>query len=155
MSNKSFTLLETIVAIFVLSTGILAISSLISYFISASSISRQRLVAAYLVQEGIEIVRNLRDNNLINLRNWNEGLNNGDWQADYDDFSLSPYTGAFLNLESSGFYGYGPGIQTNFRRKINLQKSGDILTIRVDVEWRERGRWHSLSATEKIYNWQP
>jgi type II secretory pathway pseudopilin PulG len=155
MWNKSFTLIETITAIFILTTGILALSSLISYFISASSISSQRLVAAYLAQEGIEIVRNLRDTNLLSGRNWDYGLNNGNWQADYDDNALSSYTGSFLNLETTGFYGYGSGAQTNFKRRINLQKSGDVLKILVEVSWQERGRSHSLTAQANLYNWQP
>jgi type II secretory pathway pseudopilin PulG len=155
MWNKSFTLIETIVAIFILTTGILALSSLISYFISTSSISSQRLVAAYLAQEGIEIVRNLRDTNLLNGRNWDYGLGNGDWQADYDDFTLSPYAGSFLNLETNGFYGYNSGTQTNFKRKITLQKSGDVLKVLVEVSWQERRRSHSLTAQANLYNWQP
>jgi len=155
MLNKSFTLIETITAIFILTTGILAISSLISYLISISSISSQRLIAAYLAQEGIEIVRNLRDTNLLSGRNWDYGLNNGDWQVDYNDNTLSPYTGAFLNLETNGFYGYGFGTQTNFRRKINLQKDENVLKILVEVSWQERGRSHSLSAQANLYNWQP
>jgi type II secretory pathway pseudopilin PulG len=155
MLNKSFTLIETITAIFILTTGILALSSLISYFISASSISSQRLIAAYLAQEGIEIVRNLRDTNLLNGRSWDYGLNSGDWQADYNDATLSPYTGSFLNLEGSGFYGYGSGNLTVFKRKINLQKSGNVLKILVEVSWQERGRSHSLTAQANLYNWQP
>jgi putative endonuclease len=154
-SGGGFTLIETITAIFILTTGILALSSLISYFISASSISGQRLIAAYLAQEGIEIVRNLRDTNLLNGRSWDYGLNSGDWQADYNDATLSPYTGSFLNLEGSGFYGYGSGNLTVFKRKINLQKSGNVLKILVEVSWQERGRSHSLTAQANLYNWQP
>jgi hypothetical protein len=155
MLNKSFTLIETITAIFILTTGILALSSLISYFISVSSISSQRLIAAYLAQEGIEIVRNLRDTNLLNGRNWDYGLDTGDWQADYDDNALSPYAGSFLNLETNGLYGYNSGAQTNFKRKISLQKSGDVLKVLVEVSWQERGRSHSLKVQGNLYNWVP
>ena len=155
MLSKSFTLIETITAIFILTTGILATFSLISYLISISSISSQKLIAAYLAQEGIEIVRNIRDTNLVNGKNWDFGLNNGDWQADYNDNALSQYTGAFLNLETTGFYGYDFGARTPFRRKINLQKGEDTLNILVEVSWQERGRSHSLTAQAKLYNWQP
>jgi len=169
MLNKSFTLIETIIAIFILTTGILAISSLISYFISASSISSQRLIAAYLAQEGIEIVRNLRDTNILSGRSWDYGLSDGNWQADYNDTSLSPYAGTFLNLEANGLYGYGPGIPTIFKRKINLQKNTffvrsspslpsfpeEFLKVTVEVSWQERGRSHSLTAQANLYNWQP
>ena len=159
--KKSFTIIEAIIAIFILVTGILTILSLISYFTSITSISTQKLIAAYLAQEGIEIVRNIRDGNLLKIQkgeniNWDEGLLSGDWQVDYNDTSLSPYTdSSFLNLEPNGFYGYESGIPTNFKRKITLEKNDDVLKIIVEVSWKERGRLHSLNAQENIYNWQP
>jgi len=161
MLSKSFTLIETAVAIFVLTVGILTVSSLISYLLSISSIASQKLIASYLAQEGIEIVRNIRDTNLLNNdRNWDYGLNDGDWQGDYNDSSLTRHDASFLNLENSGFYGYDDGAQTPFKRRIHIgeivDQKGEKIGIKVEVEvsWRERGRTHSVKAQENLYNWQ-
>lgn len=152
-SKNSFTLIETIVAVFLLTVGIFGTIGLISYLLSSLSITSQKLVAAYLAQEGIEIVRNFRDSNLIQGRNWDAGLNNGDYQADYNDSNLNSYTDTFLKIDG-GFYNYDAGVPTIFKRKINLQKSGDLLEIRVTVSWQEKGRSHQLTVQENLYNWR-
>jgi Tfp pilus assembly protein PilV len=144
------TLIETITALFLLTTGILAISSLISYFIPVSSIASQKLIATYLAQEGVEIVRNLRDNNLIQGKNWDDGLANGNYEADYQSQSLTNYADRFLKI--GDFYNYTSGELTNFKRKINLEKTGDVLKIVVEVSWQERGRSHSVVVQENLYN---
>jgi type II secretory pathway pseudopilin PulG len=156
MLNKGFTLLEAIVAIFLITVGIFGISGLISQMITSSTISRQKLIAAYLAQEGIEIVRNIRDKNLIEGRNWDDGLAAGDWQADYDDQTLFPYSDTFLNLEtSSGLYGYGTGNPTIFKRKITINKpQADILEVKVQIFWSEKGRSNIFIAQGNLYNWR-
>jgi Tfp pilus assembly protein PilV len=163
MLNKSFTLIETITAIFILTTGILALSSLISYFISASSISSQRLVAAYLAQEGIEIVRNLRDTNLLNGRSWNYGLTScslGCYNFDYRSQSIPDNTNCsgknFLNLVNN-FYQCSDSSPINLQRKVTITQipSPQGLRVVVEVSWQERGRSHSLTAQANLYNWQP
>ena len=86
--KNAFTLLELIVSIFVISVGILGAYILYSQIISFSEVSKARLTAAYLAQEGIEIVRNIRDTNWVinnkgGNRDWNEGLEDGNYGADY------------------------------------------------------------------------
>jgi Tfp pilus assembly protein PilV len=163
MWNKSFTLIETITAIFILTTGILALSSLISYFISASSISSQRLVAAYLAQEGIEIVRNLRDTNLLNGRSWNYGLTScslGCYNFDYRSQSIPDNTNClgknFLNLVNN-FYQCSDSSPIKLQRKVTITQISNPpgLKVLVEVSWQERGRSHSLTAQANLYNWQP
>ena len=162
--KKGFTLMEAIVAIFVITTGIVGVSSLVTQTISSATFSKDRLIAAYLAQEGIEIVRNIRDTNwLLTGANWNDGLGTGDWQADYNDSSLSFYTypGNPLNLESlTGYYGYGSGNATKFTRKITISSvPGDTppyyrLNIKVEVSWQEKGTPHKVEAQENLYNWK-
>lgn len=63
--QKSFTLLETIVAIYVLLTGIVGVMSLSQQNLQSVSVFRNQLIAANLAQEGIELVRNQRDTNYL------------------------------------------------------------------------------------------
>jgi len=162
--KTGFSLLEVIIAIFVLTTGILAVMSLIYKTVASSSFSSNRLIAAYLAQEGIEIVRNIRDTNWIQIqqkipgKNWNDGLGLGTYQADYDDPSLTSITNpSYLNIETNnGFYGYDNGTQTSFQRTITISNGPitDSLEIRVDVSWRERGVTYNFPPViERLYNW--
>lgn len=148
--QKSFTLLEVLIAIFALTIGVMAAFGSIAQAISAATFAKNRLIASFLAQEGIEIVKNIRDSNWIQNKNWNEGLNPGDYQADYDDLSLSPYLNSFLNLSSNGYL-YGIGNPTQFKRKITIQQTPNPkeLIVAVQVSWQN----YTFEATSTITNW--
>jgi len=158
--NKGFTLIELIVTIFVILIGVLGAYSVIQQILSYTSFVNSKLTAAYLAQEGVEIVKNIRDTNWLEREGWNNGLAEGDWRADYNDLDLLPYGGNFLNFETaSGFYGYDSGNPTKFKRKItidpNIDPNGnDILEVTILVEWTEKGKTHQITVREDLYNWQ-
>ena len=64
-NKNGFTLLEVIVAIFVITIGVIGVISVVQRTAAFTSISSSRLQAAYLAQEGIEIARNIRDGNWL------------------------------------------------------------------------------------------
>lgn len=156
-----FTLLEVLLAIFLITIGIGGVFALIwqTAFFTESSFAE--LTAAYLLQEGLEIVKNIRDSNWLTQRTtadfaWDSGLDEcaSGCQADYDDEELTSYTDDELNF-SAGFYSYEPGAQTKFKRKITIIKpSDDALEVIVEVMWLERGKNHKLIAQENLYNWR-
>jgi hypothetical protein len=155
--ESGFTIIEATVAIFILTAGILGAFSFISHFTEYSSISTMRLTASYLAQEGVEVVKNIRDGNLLSGDDWNEGFATSPWngEADYTDTSsLSSYTGDYLNIDGNGLYGYGAGDQSLFERKIHIAKSTATSTyIVVTVSWSEKGRDHEVEVEEEIYSW--
>lgn len=164
-TNKGFTLLEVIAAIFILTVGIGSAFTLISQTLSAVSLVRERLIASYLVQEGIEIVRNIRDGNWLEQRTasttpWDDGLDVGDWQADYLSQNLTTYPSydtspLFLNIDANNdFYSYSSGSPTFFKRKISIEESStSTIKVEVNVEWTEKGRTHNFKALEYLTNW--
>jgi len=160
MNTKGFTLLEVIAAIFILTIGVGSSFILISQTLSAVSLVRERLIASYLVQEGIEIVRNIRDTNWLEQRTasttpWDDGLDVGNWQADYLSQQLNQtYASSSLNIDTSGFYSYSPGSPTFFKRKISIGKpSTSTIRVEVNVDWTEKGRSHNLESLEYLTNW--
>lgn len=150
-NNKvGFTLVELMVVVVVLSIGLIGAMNLVARtFIQARLIS-SKLVAAYLAQEGMEIVRNIRDTNWIQGNDWDLGIGDGNQQADYNDQALTAYQNSFLKFDNS-FYTYDSGTDTKFKRKINIQKSGDEISVTVTISWDS----HEIQAFEKIYNWNP
>jgi len=62
---RGFTLIEALVSISILALAIIGPLSLASTSMAAAQIARDQLVAFYLSQEGIEIVRNQRDTNRV------------------------------------------------------------------------------------------
>lgn len=70
LSVRGFTLIETLVAITVLSVAIVGPFVAIQSAFKASTASRDQLIATLLAQEGIEYIRGVRDNNyLYNVKN--------------------------------------------------------------------------------------
>lgn len=58
-------MLEVLLSVFVLSVGLMTIVAVISGSLRYSYETRDNIIATGLAQEGIELVRNVRDNNLI------------------------------------------------------------------------------------------
>lgn len=159
-SIKGFTLLEMIIVIFVILVGLTGASSLITQTINSMANYSSKLIAAYLGQEGIEIVRNIRDGNWLEQRTatttpWNDGLSAGDWEIDYNDSQLTSYTGRALKVGYDGFYNYETGTTTSFKRKITITPSGDdILKISVQIQWEERGVSRQIVVQGNLYKWR-
>lgn len=63
--NKGFTLVETLVAIAILSISILGTFTAVQKGLQSSSFSKDQITAFYLVQEAMEYIRNVRDKNAL------------------------------------------------------------------------------------------
>lgn len=160
-TNKGFTLIEVMLAIFLITIGILGIFSLVQRTTVFISVSSSKLTATYLAQEGVEVVRNIRDTNWLEDRttatSWDDGIiPTGDWEADFLTQNLTQvYSASYLNIDGNGFYSYFAGTPTNFKRKITITKpSADIIGVSVEVFFDERGNTHSVTAQENLYNWR-
>lgn len=68
LQYNGFTLLETLVAISILVTAIVGPLTLAAQTIRSQQVAKDNLIAANLAQEGIELVRNYRSNNVLRLR---------------------------------------------------------------------------------------
>ena len=77
MKKRAFSLIEILIVVFVFSVGILAIFVTVNNIVDGFHSKTNRFVATNLAIEGIEIVRNKRDNNLLDPdpgRSWDHGL---------------------------------------------------------------------------------
>jgi Tfp pilus assembly protein PilV len=61
--NDGFYLIEAIIAMFLLTVGLLVAVDLLSKTMTGNIEDRENITAVALAQEGVELVRNLRDNN--------------------------------------------------------------------------------------------
>jgi prepilin-type N-terminal cleavage/methylation domain-containing protein len=169
--EKGFTIIELMVTIIMLSVGIIGAYSAFSPFVSLTYNISNRFEAAYLGQEGLEIVRNMRDNNVIrstnnHMANWSDGLLECDLgcQLDYKTGTLAqtfanklkPYDPSeFLKINADNAYSYDDGTNTRFQRKVTItQESGpDILKVSVLVTWDYNGSPFNFETVEYLYNW--
>ena len=161
MVNKGFTLLEAIVSIFIVTVGLGGVFALVDQTISSSQVVSSKFKATYLANEGIELVREIRDSNFLKIHkgisgvSWDMGLTgcSTGCEADYNDASLAPSNYRYLKI-GAGFYNYDFGADTVFKRKITITPSGVyILNVSVEVSWQERGGPHKVTVQENLYNW--
>jgi prepilin-type N-terminal cleavage/methylation domain-containing protein len=147
-TTKGFTIIELVISIFILSVAVVGIFSAFSIMVVLTTNASDRLTAAYLGQEGIEIIRNIRDTNWLNM---NAGVSGATWlrnldyceasegcEADYTTgtnasapWSITPWAGGhYLYIDANGFYGYtpppSPAVYTKFRRQIQLTQITDV-----------------------------
>ncbi len=160
-NNKAFTIIELVITIFILSVAVIGVYNAFSTMVVLTANASNRLTAAYLAQEGMELVRNIRDTNWTNDYDWRCGLagvtgtcdvGNKDCtagcEADYKTIATSPLTpygvgvdaGRYLNIDTDGFYSYSTGTTiTKLKRKITITPLNDyIMKVRVEVFWVEK-----------------
>ena len=88
MNNKGQVLLESVVAITVSVFGLLGMFSLLARSVSLSKTITDRYIASHLAAEGIEVIKNMIDTNVLSAMPWNRGLSPGAYEVDYGDTSL-------------------------------------------------------------------
>lgn len=159
--KKGFTFIEVMVAISITLIGIVGVLTAIQQIFISTQIASSQLVAAYLCQEGIEIVRNIRDGNWLEGASWNDGITTNcggstcDWEADYQTQSLNDdYIGSLLRVDEGWLYNYQFGTSTPFARKITIASTTvDRIDVTVSVSWQAMGKNYNASTTEYLYRW--
>ena len=154
MKIKGFTLIEILVAVSIITVGIVGIYAIIPRVVTITSDNIDKFIASQLAKEGIEIVRNIRDKNQLNVLAFNNGLTNCSegCEIDYNDVSLASYSARPLKIDSNGFYNYETGEDTKFKRKITIVQDVDILDINIEIIRPEEDSF--FQTKEKLYNWR-
>lgn len=150
-------MVEVMIALSIATVGLLGIFTLTSRSLSLNNVVASQYIGSNLAAEGIEIIKNLLDRNVIQGRPWNEGVSDGDYEADYASTALSAYADRVILFNSgNGFYGYDFGNQTNYRRKITVETiSPDEIKSRSFVSWITRdGATYQVDLEDYFYNWR-
>lgn len=177
-SKKGFTLIEAIVAIGVISIGFVGSLVLLSRASSQAIALKDRVVAAHIAEEGIEVARNIRDTNWLKGRDWLFGLiepieapsgteisgvlNYDSSAIDDSDQSESRkclnWNGSFYKHAVAPAY----ACSTSFKRQITLTKKEEIISgqnisyleIKSTVYWKEKGIVKNLTVIDHLYDWK-
>lgn len=104
-TQEGFTLLETVVAVGIISAGVLSIITLGIVILSASRSTSTRFQANNFAREGIEVVRMVRDSNWLAIDSGNTAVSWNDGLHDLIDYSGvvtifdEPDTGEFIAFD--------------------------------------------------------
>ncbi len=89
--NRGFTLVETLVAIGILSLSILGTFTAVQQGLQSSGFAKDQITAFYLIQDAMEYMRNVRDQNgLISLNNLANGNPRINWLTGLSAVTTDP-----------------------------------------------------------------
>jgi Prokaryotic N-terminal methylation motif len=167
------TIIEVMVAMFVLTTGFLGITSLLAQSLSISKNLSNQTTATYLAAEGVELVKNVIDHDMYQHlaglgTGWGTAFGaGGDFQMDYSTCNNlanpaapcnpPPYTAVPLSYDvNSHLYSYSGSIPTNFTRKITVTPIGAAeIAVFSKVSWLVGSATQSITLEDHFYNWHP
>ncbi len=179
--SSGFTLLETMIAVTLLSVAIVAPMSLTTQSLATAYYARDQITAFFLAQEALEALRNVRDNNILaNSQGTPINLLFGIPVVDGSLFRIDALTnppvmtlcsgdglpgGECAPLQTDGtLYGYGIGTNTQFTRTVVacfIQLDGtcsatesDEVKFTVSVSWRTGGiQLRTVRMSQNLYRW--
>lgn len=169
---RGFTLIETLVAVLLLTSAIAGPITIASKGLSAALIARDQMVAFYLAQDAVEYVRYVRDSNKLTSSAWLTGLTPACTGASgcYIDPTAGTVTACggtcpLINKYSPSagvaYFSYTLGSVTpqQFRRTVTLaapltgETTEQVLTV--TVSWRaQSGVTRTISVRENLLDWQ-
>ncbi len=155
-SNRGQLLIESGVAISILVVGLLGIFGLLSHSLSLNNVVSSQYIASNLASEGIEVVKNLIDGNIVQFKPWNEGINTGSYEVAFDSLILNPNQDRFLLFDATGnIYNYQIGQETPYKRTIQITNIGpDEIKVNSVVNWQIRGGSYSVNLEDHFFNWR-
>lgn len=170
--KNGFSLLEVIIAISILGTGIGGAIALTTQTISTGVFVQKQMIAAHLAQEGLEAIHNIRHTNWVEeaedgVTLWDAGLTNGNSCVNADSPALlNAGTCGNANREERRLYLFSDanktfykhdalGVPTEYYRYINITSGTDsdgkpYKLVKSTVEWGTGG----IIAEDKLYNWK-
>lgn len=161
--NKSgFSLIEIMAVLLIVSLGIIGVANLATQSIQAQTINRGSIVAYQLAQEGLEIVRQIRDTNWLQSLNWKTGMDSGTYCLDHKSAVLRPVSSlneCKLYFDNNKWY-YAPiAVSTDmvfsgFRRIVVINAATSSATITSIVSWDDRSKVFHYEVETELYDWR-
>lgn len=159
IQNRSgFMMIEAVFSIFIVGVILVTFMAVMASSYRTEFAKRDLIVASNLAQEGIEIVRNIRDNN------WKATPAKKAFEApfpvdgphgfDYEDNTVySSSSCSVLRGHTGGFYNCpaGGGAPTKFSRTVTITTNGSAKDIISVVTWN--GGSQSLTMKDTLYPW--
>jgi prepilin-type N-terminal cleavage/methylation domain-containing protein len=136
-AKRGFSLLEVMLVVMILSVALLVFIQVTSKSVVHSIESQDSIIAAGLAQEGVELVKNIRDNNWAVKKTAFEFPfpSDGDCRIDYDSTTCSSGSPELKFDPGSRFYSDTGSETTKFFRKINIRTEGDTRVVTSYVLW--------------------
>ncbi len=181
--NRGFTIIEALVAIFILSISVASMLGITASTASSARYANNEVTANYLLQEAIDSVRNSRDTMVFqNGSSWNTFLNRYGYASNSKCFGVSGCVLAIADFDPAGtnnndviscnpscpalnydstagttlFYKYtGGGVLSKFTRKVNMTLiTPDEIKVTATLDWLNGSVAKTQTLEVYLLNWQ-
>ena len=182
-SRGGYTLVEVLVAVSIFTVSILGLLVTLSQGIADTGYAKKKMTAAYLAQEGIEYIRNMRDTSMVYalsgepVDGWPAFLSYIGPCLNAGGCDFNPAELVFTELDRpmlamnirgcgaedcrelfydavTGSYGYVVGQPSGLTRKISVAiVSVDEIKVTSTVSWTQGSGKHSIEFSDNLYKW--
>lgn len=145
MKNRAFTLIEVVISVSVVSILLTAVYGLIITTINTNQRNLHTFQATMLANEGLEVVRYMRDSNWLQNYSWNKGLEAG--TINLSEIDRSPFWETSVQAEVIDIY----------TREIELKEVenyGGVVEVIARVTWDESGKERDITLSTYLSDWQ-
>lgn len=132
-NNKGFTLLETLIALGIITIGGLAVFTLLQNALRVSRINKEIIVSANLAREGVEIIHGIRDSASSGF----DALTNGSYIVDSfgnynldtsaDSNAISTCSNCRVYIANGQYSHDSGGTATSYKRLITITDGNHII----------------------------
>ena len=155
-----FSIVEIMAVILVVSVGMISMMGLINQSIRVQRLNKHTLIAYQLAQEGIELVRVIRDDNWFseNPDDFTVALNEGSYCIDIDNINLNnpQNSPCSLYFDNNDFYVHSSSENSSpYSRLVTISEHEEDHAMKVEVEisWKDAGRDLQYNVETKLYDW--
>lgn len=139
-NKKGFSIGEVLLAVFIVGTVLVIVVAVMSRSLKTFFFDRDAVIATNLSQEGIELVRNIRDNDFVEGNDFGDGLGETPGPKNYiierDGSLYSASNDEYLTFSDSEGYNHTlGGERTKFSRRIIIEGEGDERDVTSMVIW--------------------
>ncbi len=179
-NKKGFTLIETLIALLIFATAVTAMIAITSHGITDMTSVKNKYIANYLAEEGLELVRYVRDDLYVKgqsfLPNFTDTIASCANGCNADPVLLfqnqgrlndvfiecNPLSNCAVRFDADGYYrgNLGSTGETPFTRIITVDTDGVAsdqveheLHIKSTVTWQEGLITHMVSSEEHLFDW--
>ena len=171
--KAGFTLVETLVALAIFSASIVALVSATSSGVANTNFAKNKITASYLAQEGMELVRNIRDTAIVSNTGWSSFVSavlscnqsQNPFGCDIDPLSQNltqsvqtcgSNKGCLLHYRADGFYVLNDTISppSPFSRQIVISNlSATETKVISTVFWKQGSVDRQVTVGENLFDW--
>ncbi len=157
-THQGFTLVEVLVALALLTVALIPVFIQATDALRLSVSIQHSLISASMAQEGVEVVRAMRDANWFAGQPFDAGISAcaEGCRVQWDSLALLPLSGnPPVRFDTvSGMYQYDSGDASPFARQITVTKVSAVeLAVMSIVTWRERGVDKTFTVESYLFNW--